>query len=214
MDEEFDTVILALATLLECDPAIVRIYYEKHKISEVLDTQESSRLLTDANNYSLAFDKVRSARAAISNLSNFEKAVLSIQEFDPERSLRELEKFLSEKVETRRAMRAEYSIQGGKNVKANAVANMVLDLFLHLKLEINLTKTSATKHTSGNAPSSHFARCVNEALKITHTDGRRKNVNFKTSDGETAVGSHVQYAHWQEPARQAIELLKNRTSKK
>jgi len=200
--------------LLECDPAIVRIYYEKHKISEVLDTQESSRLLTDANNYSLAFDKVRSARAAISNLSNFEKAVLSIQEFDPERSLRELEKFLSEKVETRRAMRAEYSIQGGKNVKANAVANMVLDLFLHLKLEINLTKTSATKHTSGNAPSSHFARCVNEALKITHTDGRRKNVNFKTSDGETAVGSHVQYAHWQEPARQAIELWKNRTSKK
>ncbi|MDB9856299.1 hypothetical protein OAC47_02970 [Planktomarina temperata] len=214
MDEEFDTVILALATLLECDPAIVRIYYEKHKISEVLDTQESSRLLTDANNYSLAFDKVRSARAAISNLSNFEKAVLSIQEFDPERSLRELEKFLSEKVETRRAMRAEYSIQGGKNVKANAVANMVLDLFLHLKLEINLTKTSATKHTSGNAPSSHFARCVNEALKITHTDGRRKNVNFKTSDGETAVGSHVQYAHWQEPARQAIELWKNRTSNK
>ena len=214
MDEEFDTVILALAELLECDPAIVRIYYEKHKISEVLDTQESSRLLTDANNYSLAFDKVRSARAAISNLSNFEKAVLSIQEFDPERSLRELEKFLSEKVETRRAMRAEYSIQGGKNVKANAVANMVLDLFLHLKLEINLTKTSATKHTSGNAPSSHFARCVNEALKITHTDGRRKNVNFKTSDDETAVGSHVQYAHWQEPARQAIELWKNRTSKK
>ena len=214
MDEEFDTVILALATLLECDPAIVRIYYEKHKISEVLDTQESSRLLTDANNYSLAFDKVRSARAAISNLSNFEKAVLSIQEFDLERSLKELEKFLSKKDEARRAMRAEYSIQGGKNVKANAVANMVLDLFLHLKLEINLTKTSATKHTSGNAPSSHFARCVNEALKITHTDGRRKNVNFKTSDGETAVGSHVQYAHWQEPARQAIELWKNRTSKK
>ena len=214
MDEEFDTVILALATLLECDPAIVRIYYEKHKISEVLDTQESSRLLTDANNYSLAFDKVRSARAAISNLSNFEKAVLSIQEFDPERSLRELEKFLSEKVETRRAMRAEYSIQGGKNVKANAVANMVLDLFLHLKLEINLTKTSATKHTSGNAPSSHFARCVNEALKITHTDGRQKNVSFETSDGETAFVSHIQYAHWQEPARQAIELWKNRTSKK
>ena len=214
MDEEFDTVILALATLLECDPAIVRIYYEKHKISEVLDTQESSRLLTDANNYSLAFDKVRSARAAISNLSNFEKAVLSIQEFDPERSLRELEKFLSEKVETRRAMRAEYSIQGGKNVKANAVANMVLDLFVHLNLKINFTITSATKNTSGNAPSSHFARCVNEALKITHTDGRRKNVNFKTSDGETAVGSHVQYAHWQEPARQAIELWKNRTSKK
>lgn len=214
MDEEFDTVILALATLLECDPAIVRIYYEKHKISEVLDTQESSRLLNDANNYSLAFDKVRSARAAISNLSNFEKAVLSIQEFDLERSLKELEKFLSKKDEARRAMRAEYSIQGGKNVKANAVANMVLDLFLHLNLEINLTKTSATKHTSGNAPSSHFARCVNEALKITHTDGRRKNVNFKTSDGETAVGSHVQYAHWQEPARQAIELWKNRTSKK
>ena len=204
MDEEFDTVILALAELLECDPAIVRIYYEKHKISELLDTQESSRLISDANNYSVAFDKVRSARAAISNLSNFEKAVLSLKEFDPERSLRELEKFLSEKVETRRAMRAEYSIQGGKNVKANAVANMVLDLFLHLKLEINLTKTSATKHTSGNAPSSHFARCVNEALKITHTDGRRKNVNFKTSDGETAVGSHVQYAHCQEPARLAI----------
>jgi len=214
MDEEFDTVILALAELLGCDPAIVRIYYEKHKISELLDTQESSRLISDANNYSVAFDKVRSARAAISNLSNFEKAVRSLKEFDLERILKELEEFLSKKDETRRAMRAEYSVQGGKNVKANAVANMVLDLFLHLNLEINLTKTSATKHTSGNAPSSHFARCVDEALKITHTDGRQRNVKFKTSDGETAVGSHIQYAHWQEPARQAIELLKNRTSKK
>ena len=85
MDEEFDTVILALAELLGCDPAIVRIYYEKHKISELLDTQESSRLISDANNYSVAFDKVRSARAAISNLSNFEKAVLSMKEFDLER---------------------------------------------------------------------------------------------------------------------------------
>jgi len=214
MDEEFDTVILALAELLGCDPAIVQIYYDKHKISETLDTQESSRLLTDANNYSLAFDKVRSARAAISNLSNFEKAVLAMEKFDLEESLKGIEAYLSKKDETRRAMRAEYSVQGGKNVKANAVANMVLDLFLHLNLQINLTKTSATKHTSGNAPSSHFARCVDEALKITHTDGRQKNVKFKTSDGETAVGSHVQYAHWQEPARQAIELLKNRTSEK
>ena len=214
MDEEFDTVILALAELLGCDPAIVQIYYDKHKISETLDTQESSRLISDANNYSVAFDKVRSARAAISNLSNFEKAVLSLKEFDLERILKELEEFLSKKDETRRAMRAKYSVQGGKNVKANAVANMVLDLFLHLNLQINLTKTSATKHTSGNAPSSHFARCVDEALKITHTDGRQRNVKFKTSDGETAVDSHIQYAHWQEPARQAIELLKNRTSKK
>ncbi|MDA9110091.1 hypothetical protein N9J41_00750 [bacterium] len=214
MDEQFEIVIIQLAKLIECEPAIVQIYYDQHKISELLDTQESSRLISDANNYSVAFDKVRSARAAISNLSNFEKGVLSMTEFDLERSLKELEEFLSEKDETRRAMRAEYSVQGGKNVKANAVANMVLDLFLHLNLQINLTKTSATKHTSGNAPSSHFARCVDEALKITHTDGRQRNVKFKTSDGETAVGSHIQYAHWQEPARQAIELLKNRTSKK
>jgi hypothetical protein len=214
MDEEFDTVILALAKLIGCDPGIVQIYYDKHKISEALDTQESSRLLNDANKYSLAFNKVRSARAAISNLSKFEKAVLSIQEFDLEKSLKDVEKFLSKKDETRRMMKAEYSVQGGKNVKANAVANMVLDLFVHLNLKINFTITSATKNTSGNAPSSHFARCVDEALKITHTDGRQRNVKFKTSDGETAVGSHIQYAHWQEPARQAIELLKNRTSKK
>ena len=59
MDEEFDTVILALAKLIGCDPGIVQIYYDKHKISEALDTQESSRLLNDANKYSLAFNKVR-----------------------------------------------------------------------------------------------------------------------------------------------------------
>jgi len=214
MDEEFDTVILALAKLIGCDPGIVQIYYDKHKISEALDTQESSRLLNDANKYSLAFNKVRSARAAISNLSNFEKAVLSLKEFDLEESLKGIEAYLSKKDETRRAMRAEYSVQGGKNVKANAVANMVLDLFVHLNLKINFTITSATKNTSGNAPSSHFARCVNEALKITHTDGRQKHLSFETSDGETAFVSHIQYAHWQEPARQAIELWKNRTSKK
>ena len=214
MDEQFEIVIIQLAKLIECEPAIVQIYYDKHKISEALDTQESSRLVSDAGKYSLAFDKVRSARAAISNLSNFEKAVLLIQEFDLQRSLKDVEEFLSKKDETRRAMRAEFSIQGGRNVKANAVANMMLDLFVHLNLEINLTKTSATKHTSGNAPSSHFARCVDEALKITHTDGRKKNVKFETSDGEAAEGSHIQYAHWQEPARQAIKLWKKRTSKK
>ncbi|MDC1233981.1 hypothetical protein N8Z44_03660, partial [Planktomarina temperata] len=146
MDEEFDTVILALAKLIGCDPGIVQIYYDKHKISEALDTQESSRLLNDANKYSLAFNKVRSARAAISNLSKFEKAVLSIQEFDLEKSLKDVEKFLSKKDETRRMMKAEYSVQGGKNVKANAVANMVLDLFVHLNLKINFTITSATKN--------------------------------------------------------------------
>ena len=214
MDEQFEIVIIQLAKLIECEPAIVQIYYDQHKISEALDTQDSSRLVSDADKYSLAFDKVRSARTAISNLSNFEKAVLLIQEFDLQRSLKDVEEFLSKKDETRRAMRAEFSIQGGRNVKANAVANMMLDLFVHLNLEINLTKTSATKHTSGNAPGSHFARCVDEALKITHTDGRQKNVKFETSDGETAVGSHIQYAHWQEPARQVIELWKKRTSKK
>ena len=214
MDEQFEIVIIQLAKLIECEPAIVQIYYDQHKISEALDTQDSSRLVSDADKYSLAFDKVRSARAAISNLSNFEKTVLAMEEFDLEERLKGIEVYLSKMDESRRAKRAEFSIQGGKNVKANAVANMMLDLFVHLNLEINLTKTSATKHTYGNAPSSHFARCVDEALKITHTDGRQKNVKFETSDGETAVGSHIQYAHWQEPARQAIELWKKRTSKK
>ena len=214
MDEQFEIVIIQLAKLIECDPAIVQEYYDKHKISEALDTQESSRLVSDADKYSLAFDKVRSARAAISNLSNFEKTVLAMDEFDLEERLKGIEVYLSKMDESRRAKRVEFSIQGGRNVKANAVANMMLDLFVHLNLEINLTKTSATKHTYGNAPSSHFARCVDEALKITHTDGRQKNVKFETSDGETAVGSHIQYAHWQEPARQAIELWKKRTSKK
>lgn len=214
MDEQFEIVIIQLAKLIECEPAIVQIYYDQHKISEALDTRDSSRLVSDADKYSLAFDKVRSARAAISNLSNFEKTVLAMEEFDLEERLKGIEVYLSKMDESRRAKRAEFSIQGGRNVKANAVANMMLDLFVHLNLEINLTKTSATKHTSGNAPSSHFARCVDEALKITHTDGRQKNVKFETSDGETAVGSHIQYAHWQEPARQAIELWKKRTSKK
>ena len=214
MDEQFEIVIIQLAKLIECEPAIVQIYYDQHKISEALDTQDSSRLVSDADKYSLAFDKVRSARAAISNLSNFEKTVLAMEESDLEERLKGIEVYLSKMDESRRAKRAEFSIQGGRNVKANAVANMMLDLFVHLNLEINLTKTSATKHTSGNAPSSHFARCVEEALKITHTDGRQKNLEFETSDGETAVGSHIQYAHWQEPARQAIELWKKRTSKK
>ena len=42
MDEEFGTDILSLAELLGCDPAIVQKCYDKHKISEALDTQESS----------------------------------------------------------------------------------------------------------------------------------------------------------------------------
>ena len=132
MDEEFETVILSLAELLECDPAIVQEYYDQHKISEALDTQDSSRLVSDADKYSLAFDKVRSARAAISNLSNFEKTVLAMDEFDLEERLKGIEVYLSKMDESRRAKRAEFSIQGGRNVKANAVANMMLDLFIML----------------------------------------------------------------------------------
>jgi hypothetical protein len=147
MDDQFEIVISRLAKLVECDPAIVQIYYDQHKISESLDTQDSSRLVGDADKYSLAYDKVRSARAAISNMSTFEKTVLAIEEFDLKERLKGIEAYLSKKDEARRAMKAEFSIQGGKNFKANAVANMVLDLFVRLNRENNLTKTSATKHT-------------------------------------------------------------------
>ena len=214
MDEEFGTDILSLAELLGCDPAIVQKCYDKHKISEALDTQDSSRLVGDADKYSLAYDKVRSARAAISNLSDFEKAVLLIEEFEPERSLKDVEEFLSKKDETRRAMRAEFSIQGGMNVKANAVANMMLDLFVHLNLEISLIKTSETKNSQSDLPSSRFAICVDQTLKITHTDGRLNKVKFEDYKGRTVAGSHSQYAHWKGPTTQAIELLEKRTSKK
>ena len=214
MDEQFEIVISRLAKLVECDPAIVQIYYDQHKISESLDTQDSSRLVGDADKYSLAYDKVRSARAAISNLSDFEKAVLLIEEFELERSLKDVEEFLSKKDETRRAMRAEFSIQGGMNVKANAVANMMLDLFVHLNLEISLIKTSETKNSQSDLPSSRFAICVDQALKITHTDGRLNKVKFEDYKGRTVAGSHSQYAHWKGPATQAIKLFEKRTSKK
>ena len=176
-------LFLRLQSCLDATQLLCKKYYDKHNIGDVLDTQESSRLVSDAAQYSSAYGKVRSARAAISNLSTFEKTVLAIEEFDLEERLKGIEAYLSKKDETRRAMKAEFSIQGGKNFKANAVANMVLDLFVRLNREINLTKTSATKHTSGNAPSSLFARCVDEALKITHTDGRQKSVKFETSNG-------------------------------
>ncbi|MDC1482453.1 hypothetical protein N8146_09300 [Ascidiaceihabitans sp.] len=214
MDEQFEIVISRLAKLVECDPAIVQIYYDQHKISEALDTQDSSRLVSDADKYSLAYDKVRSARTAISNLSDFEKSVLLIEEFELERSLKDVEAFLSKKDKTRRAMRAEFSIQGGKNVKANAVANMVLDLFVYLNLEISLAKTSETKNSQSDLPSSKFAICVDQALKITHTDGRLNKVKFEDIKGRTVVRSHSQYAHWKAPATQAVKLLKKRTSKK
>ena len=125
-----------------------------------------------------------------------------------------MEEFLSNKDETRRAMRAEFSIQGGLNVKANAVANMMLDLFVHLNLEISLIKTSETKNSQSDLPSSRFAICVDQALKITHTDGRLNKVKFEDYKGRTVAGSHSQYAHWKGPTTQAIELLEKRTSKK
>ena len=40
MDEQFEIVIIQLAKLIECDPAIVQEYYDKHKISEALDTRK------------------------------------------------------------------------------------------------------------------------------------------------------------------------------
>ena len=183
--------LAGLRSWLRCDPAIVQIYYDQHKISESLDTQDSSRLVGDADKYSLAYDKVRSARAAISNLSDFEKAVLLIEEFELERSLKDVEEFLSKKDETRRAMRAEFSIQGGMNVKANAVANMMLDLFVHLNLEISLIKTSETKNSQSDLPSSRFAICVDQALKITHTDGRLNKVKFEDYKGSTVAGMAI-----------------------
>ena len=214
MEGAYETVILALAELLGCDPAIVQKYYDKHNIGDVLDTQKSSRLVSDAAQYSSAYGKVRSARAAISNLSTFEKAVLAIEEFDLEERLKGIEAYLSKKDETRRAMKAEFSTQGGKNFKANAVANMVLDLFVRLNREINLTKTSATKNSQSDLPSSRFAICVDQALKITHTYGRLNKVQFEDYKGSTVTRSHSQYAHWKGPATQAIELLEKRTSKK
>lgn len=160
MERAYETVILALAELLGYDPAIVQEYYDKHNIGDVLDTQESSRIVSDAAQYSSAYGKVRSARAAISDMSTFEKTVLAIEEFDLKERLKGIEAYLSKKDEARRAMKAEFSIQGSKNFKANAVANMVLDLFVRLNRENNLTKTSATKHTPLEILQAHLLLAV------------------------------------------------------
>lgn len=199
MNEEYDTLIIDLAGLLDCGPELVQAHYNDLGIARAPDVSESKRLVQDTLTFQDLHKNLSAAVIALNALSDFERELLKMKFGNLSAQLREIEIAIKATLSHRKKLRAEFTNQGGTNIKAYRVAELVGRIFKHQGREITGTKTSNTLKRQANEPSSDFAKCVQQALRITHTDGRPKTIG-----GELKF---IDFADWQSPVKHAEKLF-------
>lgn len=199
MNEEYDDLIINLAGLLDCCPELVQVHYNDLDIARAPDAAESKRLVEDTQTFEDLHKNLRAAVIALNALSDFERELLKINLGNVSVQLREIEIAIKTTLSHRQKLRVEFTNQGGKNIKAYRVAELVGRIFKHQGREVTGTKSSDTLIRPANEPSSDFAKCVQQALRITHTDGRHKSIG-----GELKF---VDFADWQNPVKHAVNLF-------
>ena len=199
MNEEYDTLIIDLAGLLDCGPELVQSHYNDLGIARAPDVSESKRLVQDTLTFQDLHKNLSAAVIALNALSDFERELLKMKFGNLSAQLREIEIAIKATLSHRKKLRAEFTNQGGTNIKAYRVAELVGRIFKHQGREITGTKTSDTLTRPANEPSSDFAKCVQQALRITHTDGRPKTIG-----GELKF---IDFADWQSPVKYAVKLF-------
>ena len=200
MTEIYDDIIVKLSALLGCDPKLVQKHYDDLDIARAPDVTESKRLVNDTKTLTDLHKGLRNVNIALTALSDFERQLIKFEHGDFHEQIKEFEKSVKSTLSHRKSLRTEFSNQGGGNIKAYRVAELVGHIFKHQNREITNTKTSETSKSAANEPSSEFAKCVQQALRITHTDGRPRTLveDFKFID----------YADWQNPTKHAEKLFR------
>lgn len=204
MTEIYDDIIVSLAALLGCDLKLVQKHFDDLNIARAPDVTESKRLVDDNKTLADLYKGLRHVNIALKALSSFEQQLLKIEHGDIHKQIKELETSVRSTLSHRRSLRTEFSNQGGGNVKAYLVAELVGHIFKHQNRKITYTKTSGTSTRAANEPSSDFAKCVQQALRITHTDGRPRTLVEDVK--------FIDFADWQNPTKHAVKLF--RPSKK
>ena len=200
MTEIYDDIIVKLSALLGCDLKLVQKHYDELDIARAPDVTESKRLVNDTKTLTDLHKGLRNVNIALTALSDFERQLVKFEHGDFHKQIKEFEKSVKSTLSHRKSLRTEFSNQGGGNIKAYRVAELVGHIFKHQNREITNTKTSETSKSAANEPSSEFAKCVQQALRITHTDGRPRTLveDFKFID----------YADWQNPTKHAVKLFR------
>ena len=200
MTEIYDDIIVKLSALLGCDLKLVQKHYDELDIARAPDVTESKRLVNDTKTLTDLHKGLRNVNIALTALSDFERQLVKFEHGDFHKQIKEFEKSVKSTLSHRKSLRTEFSNQGGGNIKAYRVAELVGHIFKHQNREITDTKTSETSKGAANEPSSEFAKCVQKALRITHTDGRHRTLVEDVK--------FIDYADWQNPTKHAVKLFR------
>ena len=168
MTEIYDDIIVRLAELLGCDLKLVQKHYDELDIVRAPDVTESKRLVDDTKTLTDLHKGLRSVNIALTALSDFERQLLKFEHGDFHEQIKEFEKSVKSTLSHRKSLRTEFSNQGGGNVKAYLVAELVGHIFKHQNREITYTTTSGTSTRAANEPSSDHKVCAAGVKNNTH----------------------------------------------
>lgn len=185
--------INSFAEYLECDPRIIFDIHLELKVDQFSDLEEMSDLRNSSKIYSEALAGLKKAHNGLKGLSSLEMAALKISRSDLLDNIKQGVIELDELHQSRHAMLSQNRSNGGRNIKADIIAELVARVFI--KLERSVTFGSSAYKTG--QPSTPFGRAVQEALKTFHVFDKPKNGAL----GETTF--------WRYPAKRAFEKYRN-----
>jgi len=193
-----DYGINSMAEYLSCDPKIVFDLYYELKIDAFSDLETVARLKPDAEKYETALAHVKKANSALGKLSSFEHAVFDIAKSQLLQNLKDAELELEGSVKIISTMISRSKTIGSRNKKADAIAELIAQIFIKLDRPISFGVSSMS---TKNLPSTDFGRAVQKGLEIFHVYGFPVDENGKHELGPRA--------NWRSPAKRAFQKVRN-----
>ena len=197
-NETHDYGIISMAEYLSCEPKIIFDLFNELKIDSFSDLETMARLKPDAVKYETALANVKKANSALEKLSRFEHAVFDIAQSRLLQNLTDAELELEGLVKRISATISKSKSIGSRNKKADAIAELLAQIFIKLDRPITFGVSSMS---TKNLPSTDFGRAVQKGLEIFHVYGFPVDENGKNELGPRA--------NWRAPAERAFQKFGN-----
>ena len=193
LEEIHDDRINSFAAYLECKPSLVFEIYYSLGVDNFSDLERMQDLKHALDAYSAALSALKMTQAALRRLSSFELATLDITGSVLRENIADGVNELGALTKSREAMVAKSRSSGGRNVKADILAEMVAKIFIALDRPVTFGISAQTS----NQPSTPFGRAVQQAINTFHAFELSKNCEL----GENAF--------WRYPAKRAFMRYRN-----
>ncbi|MDE0784530.1 MAG: hypothetical protein OSB34_15295 [Planktomarina sp.] len=202
--EIFDASIKLFAEYLKCDPSLVREVYRKINIDLHTNVEDTVELRRSVEIYKDASKLAKRLRKVISQLPEIEKTVLSLSDSSPDLipNISWIEKDLKELFDGRSWHLDRNRTKGGRNIKADLVAEMVLAIMVSLDRKVTY---GVDNYSEAEEPATEFTRAVKKALEIFRAYKKTGELGAKLDPGGII--------HWRQPAHKAFLRMKGATKK-